>query len=57
VERKLAPPFVRDPIYGTRCSTVVFLRSDGSARFEERSYDEHGEHVGTIDRELDLSRR
>lgn len=55
VERKLAPPFVKDPTYGTRCSTVVFVRADGSARFEERSYDERGEHVGTIDRELDLS--
>jgi uncharacterized protein with NRDE domain len=57
LERRLAPAFVQDPVYGTRCSTVVFLRADGRARFEERSYDALGEHVGTIDRELELARR
>jgi uncharacterized protein with NRDE domain len=35
-ERLLSPVFIASPAYGTRCSTLVELRSDGSARLTER---------------------
>lgn len=38
VERLLSPAFIRGPVYGTRCSTVVSLHDDGSVFFEERSF-------------------
>jgi uncharacterized protein with NRDE domain len=34
-------PFIVDPRYGTRASTVVMLGSDGAVRFTERSWDWH----------------
>jgi len=37
-ERALAPMFIATPNYGTRCTTVLLWRQDGSVRFIERSY-------------------
>ncbi|SFG33022.1 Uncharacterized conserved protein, contains NRDE domain [Novosphingobium sp. CF614] len=33
-----APVFIRDPIYGTRCSTVIAIGRDGRGTIVERSY-------------------
>ena len=41
-ERLLSSPFIVDPRYGTRCSTVLTIAADGRARFEERSFDVQG---------------
>ena len=37
LERRLSPPFVRDPVYGTRCSTVLLVQEHG-IRFIERRF-------------------
>ena len=41
-ERVLSSAFIRTPEYGTRSSTVVLLRADGHALFEERGFDAQG---------------
>ncbi|MBO6576412.1 MAG: NRDE family protein [Rhodothermales bacterium] len=38
VERRLASPFIRMDGYGTRSSTVVLWRSDGTCLFAERTF-------------------
>ena len=50
VERALSSPFVRMPAaaYGTRSSTVVVRYADGSIAFEERTWNDRGELVGTV---------
>jgi uncharacterized protein with NRDE domain len=45
-ERLLSSPFIVDPRYGTRCSTVLAIASDGHARFIERSFDAAGKAIG-----------
>ena len=45
-ERLLSSPFIVDPRYGTRCSTVLAIASDGHARFVERSFDAAGNVTG-----------
>jgi uncharacterized protein with NRDE domain len=49
IERALSAPFVRMPQmgYGTRCSTVVQVHAKGEIDFEERTFDERGQHAGT----------
>jgi uncharacterized protein with NRDE domain len=42
--RKLSAPFVLDPSYGTRCSTVLTVES--SLRFVERRFDAQGAPAG-----------
>lgn len=37
-ERMLSPIFITSPTYGTRCSSVVMLHSDGRIRFWERTW-------------------
>ena len=37
MERKIAPCFIKDPVYGTRASTVLILE-DKSLKFTEQSY-------------------
>ena len=46
LERRLSPPFVLDPVYGTRCSSVVLAGADG-VLFAERRYDADGRPAGT----------
>jgi uncharacterized protein with NRDE domain len=51
--RRISATFVSDPQYGTRCSSVLLLRSDGTAVAAERSFDAHaavqGERVFPFD--------
>ncbi|HRN62752.1 MAG TPA: NRDE family protein [Luteimonas sp.] len=46
LERKLSPPFVLDPRYGTRCSSIVLAGSD-RLLFAERRFDADGNATGT----------
>lgn len=41
-ERLLSPPFIRSPLYGTRCTTVLRLHAKGDADFTERRFDSDG---------------
>ena len=45
-ERRLAAPLITGADYGTRSSTVLWLRDDGSGRFEERSLGPDGHVTG-----------
>ena len=46
-ERKLSSIRIAGGHYGTRCSTVVRIGTDGEAEFWERSYDREGGVAGT----------
>lgn len=48
LERRLSPPFVRDPVYGTRCSTVVLAQPSG-IRFVERRFGADAQVLGESD--------
>jgi len=48
LERRLSPPFVRDPVYGTRCSSIVLVQAHG-IRFVERRFGADGAVLGTSD--------
>lgn len=45
-EPRLAPVFIRDPAYGTRCSTIIAIAADGAGTIVERSHDGEGEPAG-----------
>lgn len=47
-ERRLSSIRIAGGDYGTRCSTVVRVDTDGKAEFWERSYDREGGHIGTL---------
>ncbi|HEY1992449.1 MAG TPA: NRDE family protein [Gammaproteobacteria bacterium] len=47
LERRVSAAFVADPVYGTRCSTVVMLHRDGSWRFSERRFDAQATPIET----------
>ncbi|MFO0451391.1 MAG: NRDE family protein [Pseudomonadota bacterium] len=42
IERRLSPAFIVGPDYGTRCTTVLAIRADGSFVAAERSFDPDG---------------
>ncbi|MCB2048531.1 MAG: NRDE family protein [Novosphingobium sp.] len=42
-------PFIRHPVYGTRCSTVVAVARDGKGRIIERRFDHAGNPTGDTD--------
>jgi uncharacterized protein with NRDE domain len=44
--RTLSAPFVLDPAYGTRCSTVLSIANDGALRMAERRFDASGAMTG-----------
>jgi uncharacterized protein with NRDE domain len=44
--RKLSAPFVLDPAYGTRCSTVLTIANDGALLMTERRFDASGDPSG-----------
>ncbi|HET9473181.1 MAG TPA: NRDE family protein [Steroidobacteraceae bacterium] len=44
--RKFSAPFVLDPTYGTRCSTVLTLSGDDSLAIAERRFDANGDAAG-----------
>jgi uncharacterized protein with NRDE domain len=54
-ERILSAPFVINPQYGTRCSTVLLLEHSGALRIEERSFDAHGHPAGIREERLEPS--
>lgn len=45
-ERPLSAPFVLNPEYGTRCSTVVLIDSHGTTVIRERRFDPAGDPSG-----------
>src|SRR6188768_2150729 len=44
--RKLSAPFVLDPRFGTRCSTVLTISNEGALRITERRFDVNGAAAG-----------
>ena len=48
LERRLSPPFVRDPVYGTRCSSIVLVQEHG-IRFVERRFGADAAVLGESD--------
>jgi uncharacterized protein with NRDE domain len=44
------------PVYGTRCSTVLFAGADGRLRFAERVFDAGGADRGTLRYEFEVSK-
>lgn len=53
--RRAAPCFIRGDVYGTRASTVVLLRQDGSIAFTEVAFGPDGRREGRRDFEFDVS--
>jgi uncharacterized protein with NRDE domain len=47
-ERLLSSAFVRAPDYGTRCSTIVRIETQGRAYFDEWSWNSVGADIGKI---------
>lgn len=47
-ERWLSPAFIRAPGYGTRCTSVVVQHDDGRIRFDEWTWDAHGEQASAV---------
>lgn len=45
-EPRLSGVFIRDPVYGTRCSTVVTVDAAGKGRIVERRFDAQGTPTG-----------
>lgn len=43
---RFSPVFIRNPLYGTRCSTVLTIAADGAARIIERRFDAEGRATG-----------
>ena len=54
-ERRLSSIRIAGGDYGTRCSTVVRIGTDGDAEFWERSYDREGDAIGTLHFSFTLS--
>jgi uncharacterized protein with NRDE domain len=50
--RKLSAPFVLDPGYGTRCSTILTIGNDESLSLVERRYDAEGRATGQSEHRL-----
>jgi len=45
IEPSETPPFIRHPLYGTRCSTVVAINRRGEGTIMERRFDAAGEQT------------
>jgi uncharacterized protein with NRDE domain len=45
-EPRLAPVFIRDATYGTRCSSVILIDADGHGQIMERRFDPAGNMTG-----------
>jgi uncharacterized protein with NRDE domain len=45
-EARQSPVFIRNPVYGTRCSTVVAIDAEGGGLIAERRFDAAGEPSG-----------
>lgn len=46
-EALCSPPFILDPVYGTRCSTVLAIAANGQAIIEEHRFDADGKSSGS----------
>jgi uncharacterized protein with NRDE domain len=46
-ERQVSAVFVVNPVYGTRCSSLIFLHADEQARFAERRFARDGRALET----------
>lgn len=46
MERDVSPIFIRKPVYGTRCSSVLRISADGRGEFAERRFDADGKTSG-----------
>ena len=53
--RKLSAPFVVDPEYGTRCSTVLTISPGGSMRIAERRFGASGAAAGETEHVLNAA--
>ena len=54
--RKLSAPFVLDPGYGTRCSTILTIGADSDMRLVERRFDADGRMSGQSEHRLNGGR-
>ncbi|MFM5908340.1 MAG: NRDE family protein, partial [Novosphingobium sp.] len=45
-EPRLSGIFIRDPVYGTRCSTVIAVDAEGNGRIIERRFDDAAQPCG-----------
>jgi uncharacterized protein with NRDE domain len=54
-ERLVAAPFIINPTYGTRSSTVILLDSESTLTFIEKTYNSEGAVVDTRAYELDIT--
>ncbi|WP_372877465.1 NRDE family protein [Pseudomonas sp.] len=52
LEKQLSSIFIHLPTYGTRCSTVITVDSNGHTRFTERRFNSEGEAAGDSEYEL-----
>jgi uncharacterized protein with NRDE domain len=52
----LSPIFIRNPVYGTRCSTVAAVDAQGKGWITERRYDTEGAATGETRIEFDWPR-
>ena len=48
-ERQLSSPFIVDPVYGTRSTSIIFKHRSGLLRMMERSFDSQGHMVDQQD--------
>jgi uncharacterized protein with NRDE domain len=47
-DQPFSPVFIRNPVYGTRASTVVLVSHDGTGLIAERSFDADGRLAGEV---------
>ena len=45
-EAAMSPIFIQNPVYGTRCSSIVAIDRDGRGQIFERRFDQRGAKVG-----------
>jgi uncharacterized protein with NRDE domain len=55
--RKLSSPFVFDPVYGTRCSTVLTVTRDNALAAVERRFDATGAAIGETEYALNATQQ
>ncbi len=55
-ERRLGPPFIISPDYGTRCSSIVLIDHDGLLTLIEHSFDPQGSLTATVELSIQLER-
>jgi len=54
-ERLLSSAFIRDPDYGTRCSSILLLDRHGGVRFSEWSWDQAGGLTGQVEQRFEIA--